>query len=139
MHRSKGVQALPQLNERIGRLEFAFAPFTANRDLLVVRDQLPKRLNRQKTVAPDLFAADDALEQARLAARVEQVKRRHGRKRVAEQPAIDWNELVPVGQAAKGLEIRQMSHGATVACSRRAKQGRAHPPATSPAAAAERF
>src|SRR5215471_14414098 len=105
MDGAKRRQSPPQFIQRIGRLKTPLTAFASDDDLLAVRHQLPERLHRQKTVTPNLLAADHTLKQARLLAAIKQVKRRDRRQRVAKQPPIDGHKLMPVSQAAKGLEV----------------------------------
>ncbi len=69
---------------------------------------LEKGFGGQETVAADLFAAHDALEEAGAAAGVDLVEGADRGQRIADQAAIDGHEPAVRGQLAKGLEVGTM-------------------------------
>ena len=62
-----------------------------------------ERPRPDEAVAPQTFAADDALAQERPVAVLDLAERRHGREGIADQLPIDRHEVVLLRQVQVGL------------------------------------
>jgi hypothetical protein len=69
-----------------------------DRHLVAAGGEREERVHRNKGVPADFFAADDAFEQRGVAAVIQQVERTHGREGIAEEAAINGDELMTRGE-----------------------------------------
>ena len=113
--RAVGLDAPAKLIQRIFRLDLPRdedrharsrdAGVRADRHPLVVGFNFQEGVRGQEAVAPDLLSAHDALEKARTAPGIELMKGGDGRQRIANQPAIDGDQVGAVGKLAESRII----------------------------------
>ncbi len=95
-----------ELGQRIGGVELFGAIAVDDRDAIAAGFDLQERIGGEKAVAADLLAADDAFEQAGARTRVELVKRRDRRERIADQAAVDRHEVRHRGRGGRRCRSR---------------------------------